>query len=70
LALLAGSVLVSALLGYLLGLHASHVGRRLAGRIRARTAGAVREAVVLNGFAGLGRVEEARRVIALATDGR
>ncbi|MGQ0608849.1 MAG: GTPase [Chloroflexota bacterium] len=68
LALLAGSVVVSALLGYLLGLHASHVGRRLAGRIRARTAGAVREAVVLNGFAGLARVEEARRTIALAAE--
>lgn len=70
LALLAGSVLVSAILGYLLGLHASHIGRRLAGRIRARTAGAVREAVNQSGFGGLARVEEARRIIASAVEGR
>lgn len=68
LALLAGSVLASAVLGWLLGLHAAFVGRRVAGRIRARTEEAVREAVVRDGFAGLDRVEAARRTIAGALD--
>ncbi|MEO5986970.1 MAG: hypothetical protein ABIW50_05150, partial [Candidatus Limnocylindria bacterium] len=64
LALLAGSVLLSALLGWLLSLHASHVGRRLASRVRGRTSAAVRAAVDAEGFAGLSRVEVARAVIA------
>jgi len=68
LAVLAGSVLLSAVLVWLLGLHASYVGRRLAARIRARTAAAVRAAVQAEGFAGLSRVEAARRVIAGALE--
>jgi GTP-binding protein EngB required for normal cell division len=68
LALLAGSVLVSALLGWLLGLHASYIGHRLAERLRIRTEAAVREAVIGRGFAGLDRVEEARRVIAASLE--
>ena len=68
LALLAGAVLVSALFGWLLGLHASFIGRRHAQRLRARTEAAVREAVERAGFAGLARVEEARRVIAVAAE--
>ena len=63
LALLVASVLGSALLGWLLGLHASYIGRRFAARIRERTELAVRESVIHAGFAGLDRVEEARRVI-------
>lgn len=66
LALLAGSVLISAVLGWLLGLHASYVGRRLAADVRSRTEEAVRDAVVRNGFGGLDRVEEARRTVAAA----
>ena len=68
LALLAGSLLVSALLGWLLGLHASLIGRRLGDRLRARTEEAVRDAVDRAGFAGLSRVEEARRIIASAAE--
>lgn len=66
LALLAESVIVSALLGWMLGLHAGWVGRRLAARVRARTEVAVREAVIGSAFAGLSRVEDARRTIAAA----
>ena len=68
LAVLAGSVLLSTVLVWLLGLHASYVGRRLASRIRGRTAAAVRAAVQAEGFAGLSRVEAARRVIAGALE--
>ena len=67
LALLAASIVISALLGWLLALHAGWVGRRLASAVGARTEAAVREAVASDAFAGLTRVEEARRVIAAAT---
>lgn len=66
LALLAGAVLVSALLGWVLGLHAGSVGRRVAGRVRERVEAAVREAIERDAFIGLRRVEEARRAIASA----
>ena len=68
LALLTASVLVSALLGWVLGLHAGWVGRRLAGAVGARVESAVREGVVRDAFGGIERVEEARRVIAAAAD--
>ncbi|MGI8830629.1 MAG: GTPase [Candidatus Limnocylindria bacterium] len=64
LALLAGSLLAGALLGWLLGLHASFVGRKSAAEVRGRAVGAVRASIATEGFAGLERVEEARRVIA------
>ena len=67
LALLAGSAVISALLGWILGLHAGWVGRRLAAEIGARTDAAIREAIATDAFAGLTRVEDARRVIAAAT---
>ncbi len=67
LALLAASVIISALLGWILALHAGWVGRRLASAVAARTDAAVRQAVERDAFAGLTRVEEARRVIAGAT---
>lgn len=67
LALLAASVLASALLGWILALHAGWVGRRLAADVGARTEEAVREAIATDAFAGLTRVEAARRVIAAAT---
>ena len=66
LALLVGSIVVSAFFGWLLGLHAGWIGRRIASRVRARTETAVRDAVVDTAFAGLSRVEEARRTIAAA----
>jgi hypothetical protein len=68
LALLTASVLVSALLGWVLGLHAGWVGRRLAGTVGARVESAVREGVVRDAFGGIDRVEEARRVIAAASE--
>jgi GTP-binding protein EngB required for normal cell division len=64
LALLAASVLVSAALGWIVGLHAGWVGRRVAARLASRTELAVREAVVDQAFAGLDRVEQGRRTIA------
>jgi GTP-binding protein EngB required for normal cell division len=67
LALLAASVIVSGLLGWVLALHAGWVGRRLAAAVGQRTDAAVREAVEGDAFAGLDRVELARRVIAAAT---
>jgi hypothetical protein len=66
LALLAGAFVVSVLLAWLLGLHARWVGRRLAARVSERIDDAVREAVIDDAFAGLERVEAARRVIAAA----
>ena len=69
LALLAGSALVSAALGWVLGLHASWIGRRLATRIGARTESSVRDAIIREAFAELDRVEDARRTIARAAAG-
>lgn len=66
LALLVGALVVSAVLGWLLGLHASWIGRRVAGRIGSRVEQSVREAIVRDGFASLDRVEAARRAIAAA----
>lgn len=66
LALLVGSIAASALLGWLVGLHAGWIGRRLADGVRRRTETAVREAVTEVGFGGLRRVESARAVIAAA----
>jgi GTP-binding protein EngB required for normal cell division len=66
LALLAGSIVISGVLGWLLGVHAGWIGRRLASRVSARTESAVREAIVGDAFAGLDRVEDARRTIARA----
>lgn len=68
LAVLVAGLLLGALLTWLLHLHAGYVGRRLARQIEDRTAGTVRAAVVKDGFAGLERVEAARRTIAAALD--
>jgi GTP-binding protein EngB required for normal cell division len=68
LALLAASLLVSALLGWILALHAGWVGRRVAARVEARTEAAIRDAIATDAFGGLDRVEEERRVIAAATE--
>ena len=68
LALLVVAVLVGALLGWLLSLHASYVGRRAGAAVRAETESAVRAAINGTAVAGLDRVEEARRVIAAAAE--
>ena len=67
LVLLAGSVLVSAVLGALLAAHAGWVGRRHGTRLAERVRVAVTDAVKRAGFAGLDRVEEARRTIGQMT---
>lgn len=63
LVMLAGSILVSAVLGLILSAHAGWIGRRLGNRLSARVSGEVSEAVQSAGMAGLDRVEEARRAI-------
>jgi GTP-binding protein EngB required for normal cell division len=68
LALLVAGAAVSALLGWILGLHASWIGRGVARRVTERVAVAVREAVERDGFAGIDRVEDARRTIARAME--
>ncbi|HEU5324716.1 MAG TPA: GTPase [Candidatus Limnocylindria bacterium] len=64
LVLLAGSVIVSAVLGLILSLHAGWLGRRQGRRLASRVREAVEVAVREQGLAGLHRVEAARAVIA------
>jgi GTP-binding protein EngB required for normal cell division len=64
LVLLAGSVLASAVLGWLLSLHASWIGRRRGGRIAVRVRTAVRSAIEEAGLRGLRRIESARTAVA------
>jgi GTPase Era involved in 16S rRNA processing len=66
LVLLAGSVLVSAVLGWLLALHAGWIGRRRGGRVAERVRTAVGSAVDEAGLRGLRRIEAARTSIAEA----
>ncbi len=66
LALLVGAIVVSALLGWILSLHARLVGRRIARRVEAETVDAVGQAITDVALAGLLRVEDARRTIAAA----
>jgi hypothetical protein len=66
LVLLLGSIVASAILGWLVGIHAGWLGRRLASRVRQRTETGVREAITDVGFGGLRRVDAARCVIAAA----
>ncbi len=66
LALLVGAVVVSALLGWILLLHARLVGRRIAGRVEAEAVDAVGQAITDVALAGLLRVEDARRAVATA----
>ena len=63
LVMLAGSILVSGVLGLLLSLHAGWIGRRTGNRLSERVRVAVGEAVEIAGMAGLDRVEAARRTI-------
>jgi hypothetical protein len=63
LSLLAGSIVASAIIGLLLSLHAGWIGRRLGARVADRVRSAVAESVEEAGFAGVDRVERARRTI-------
>jgi GTP-binding protein EngB required for normal cell division len=62
--LLVGSIGVSAVLGWMLSLHAGWIGRRLGSRVAARVRQAISEAVETAGTAGLHRVERVRRGLA------
>jgi hypothetical protein len=66
LALLVGAVVVSALLGWILSLHARLVGDRIARRVELQTVDEVTRAISDVALAGLLRVEDARRTMAAA----
>jgi hypothetical protein len=66
LALVVGAVAVSALLGWILSLHARLIGRRIARRVEAETVEAVSQSISDVALGGLVRVEDARRTIAAA----
>jgi GTP-binding protein EngB required for normal cell division len=61
LVLLAGSIVISAVLGLLLSVHAGWIGRRVGARVAERVRAAVGSSVTETGFGGLERVEQARR---------
>jgi hypothetical protein len=62
LVLLAGSVLVSAVIGFLLSLHAGWIGRRVGRRLADRVRTAVATETETAGFSGLDAVEAVRRM--------
>ena len=62
--ILAGSIAASAVLGFLLSVHAGFIGRRRAGRVAAHVRGAVTDAIGTEGTAGLDRLEAARARLA------
>jgi GTP-binding protein EngB required for normal cell division len=64
LVLLAGSIVISALLGLLLSIHAGWIGRRVGARVAERVRAAVGQSVSEAGFGRLEQVEQARRRIA------
>ncbi|HSL26412.1 MAG TPA: GTPase domain-containing protein [Acidimicrobiia bacterium] len=68
LVLLTGSLLASAILGWLLALHARLIGRRLGEKLADRAGVLVGEAITMAGFGGLGHVETARRRLAEQLD--
>jgi GTP-binding protein EngB required for normal cell division len=65
--LLVGSILVSAVLGLILSLHAGWIGRRAGRRVAARVSAAVAAAVEDQAMAGLGRLEALREELAAGT---
>jgi GTP-binding protein EngB required for normal cell division len=67
--LLAGSVAASAVLGFLLGLHAGWIGRRRARRVAEQVRVAVAEAIATAGSAGLERLEAVRARLAADLEG-
>ncbi len=68
--LLTGSLALSILLGFLLKLHAARIGRRIGREAAARVRESVAQAVTTAGFAGLDRVEDARRRLAALSNDR
>jgi hypothetical protein len=62
--LLTGSLALSILLGFLLNLHSARIGRRIGREAATRVRQSVAQAVIAAGFAGLDRVEDARRRLA------
>lgn len=66
LVLLAGAIVASAILGWLLGLHAGWVGRRRGRRVAERVRAEVGAAIEGIGLGGLRRVEEVRSALAAA----
>ena len=64
--MLAGSVLLSAVIGWLLALHAGWIGRRRGRRVAERVRAAVANAIDDAGLSGLRRVEAARSAAAEA----
>jgi GTP-binding protein EngB required for normal cell division len=64
--LLAAAILVSAVLGWILGLHAGWIGRRVAATVSGRVVRAVAESVERDAFSRLNEVEAARVAIAAA----
>ncbi len=65
------ALLLSVLVGYLLarslGIHAGWVGRRWAGRLRARVSDAIRDEITERGLAPIDRLEDARQRLAAST---
>ncbi|MEX1094174.1 MAG: GTPase [Acidimicrobiia bacterium] len=70
LVLLTGSLALSILLGFLLKLHSARIGRRIGREAAARVRESVAQAVTTAGFAGLDRVEDARRRLATVSNDR
>lgn len=68
LALIAGSLALSLLLGFGLNTHAGLVGRRMGLEAADRVREAVTEAITTAGFGGLDTVEETRRLLASLAD--
>ena len=62
LVLLAGSVVISAAIGFLLALHAGWIGRRVGRRLADRVRTAVAAETATAGFSGLDAVESVRRM--------
>jgi hypothetical protein len=68
LVLIAGSLALSLLLGFLVTLHAGWMGKRMGRKVAKRVAESVAEAIASVGFGGLDAVEEARLRLARAAN--
>ena len=68
LVLIAGTLTLSLLLGFLLTLHAGWIGRRMGRKVASRVTESVGEAIATVGFGGLDAVEEARVRLARAAN--
>jgi hypothetical protein len=62
--ILTGSILVSAVLGWIVALHAGWIGRRAARRVATRVGSAVETAIVAVGTRGIDQVEAVRKELA------